>query len=425
MSELPRHPDLDQLRRQARELLRAAAAGDQRALDRLRAYSERVSLSAAQLAVAREHGFPSWAALRAEAERRRAVAAQASAPGAYWSLGGAGAITTSAGTLSASVLRAGPDGAVLDCSLVPSADWEADLWRVPKFADVIASDDRGMWYSIETAGMSGPDATGAAELSLRLRPALAAGCGWLDLRSRDGSACRLLPSPRSAVRAGAVVPAAGTAAERELIQLALWLVELEFDGASATARTGRCSTILAKMAQTRDTGVLDPASELPRVIEKLCDVVTGRSSAAGLPARWSAMLNAARLADGPRYTLDIPAALPPVDGTAMQLGPVVSEPESWRVHFVARPGWWIYNEDCSRKWDALWVRAEDDRGGMYLNRFGGSTGRPGFEELAIRFRPRLDPLARTVTLTFTGATEQAAVEFGLNPQRARARATGA
>ena len=81
MSELPRHPDLGQLRRQARELLRAASAGEQQALARLRAYSERVSLSAAQLAVAREHGFPSWPVLRAAAEhRRRALAAESAPP---------------------------------------------------------------------------------------------------------------------------------------------------------------------------------------------------------------------------------------------------------------------------------------------------------------------------------------------------------
>ena len=50
MSELPDRPDLDQLRRQARELLRAAADGEPRAVARLRAVSERVTLSAAQLA---------------------------------------------------------------------------------------------------------------------------------------------------------------------------------------------------------------------------------------------------------------------------------------------------------------------------------------------------------------------------------------
>ncbi len=70
MSELPDRPDLAQLRRQARELLRAATEGEPQALTRLRAVSERVTLSSAQLALAREYGFPSWPALRTEAERR-------------------------------------------------------------------------------------------------------------------------------------------------------------------------------------------------------------------------------------------------------------------------------------------------------------------------------------------------------------------
>jgi uncharacterized protein YjbI with pentapeptide repeats len=72
MSELPGRPDIDQLRRQARELLRAAADSEPAALARVRAFSERVSLSAAQLAVAREYGFASWPALHAEVERRLA-----------------------------------------------------------------------------------------------------------------------------------------------------------------------------------------------------------------------------------------------------------------------------------------------------------------------------------------------------------------
>ena len=73
MSELPGRPNIDQLRRQARELRRAAADGESAALARVRAFSERVSLSAAQLAVAREYGFASWPALHAEVERRLAA----------------------------------------------------------------------------------------------------------------------------------------------------------------------------------------------------------------------------------------------------------------------------------------------------------------------------------------------------------------
>ena len=75
MSRLPDRPDTDQLRRQARELHRAAADGDARALGRLRQVSGKVTLSAAQLAIARHYGFPSWPRLKAEAQRRRAGAA--------------------------------------------------------------------------------------------------------------------------------------------------------------------------------------------------------------------------------------------------------------------------------------------------------------------------------------------------------------
>jgi hypothetical protein len=72
MSALPGRPDLDQLRRQARELLRAAAANDEEALRRIRAVSDKQTLSAAQLAIAREHGFASWPKLRAEVLRHGA-----------------------------------------------------------------------------------------------------------------------------------------------------------------------------------------------------------------------------------------------------------------------------------------------------------------------------------------------------------------
>jgi hypothetical protein len=74
MSQLPDRPDPDQLRRQARELLRGALDGNTTALRRLRAVSGKVTLSAAQLAIARDYGFQSWPRLRAEAERRRAEA---------------------------------------------------------------------------------------------------------------------------------------------------------------------------------------------------------------------------------------------------------------------------------------------------------------------------------------------------------------
>lgn len=70
MTDLPARPDLDQLRRQAKDLLRAAQAGDPAAISTITAVSERSTLAAAQLAVARGYGFASWPKLKAEVEAR-------------------------------------------------------------------------------------------------------------------------------------------------------------------------------------------------------------------------------------------------------------------------------------------------------------------------------------------------------------------
>lgn len=70
MPDLPQRPDLDQLRHRAEDLLRSANDGDRAAATRIRAVSDRLILASAQLAVAREHGFASWARLEIEVERR-------------------------------------------------------------------------------------------------------------------------------------------------------------------------------------------------------------------------------------------------------------------------------------------------------------------------------------------------------------------
>jgi uncharacterized protein len=70
MAYLPARPDLDQLRHQARDLLRAGQRGHPDAVARINAVSSRIILSSAQLALAREYGFASWAKLKLEVERR-------------------------------------------------------------------------------------------------------------------------------------------------------------------------------------------------------------------------------------------------------------------------------------------------------------------------------------------------------------------
>jgi ankyrin repeat protein len=65
-SGLPARPSLEQLRKRAKDLLRAARAADADSIARFRAagaWRDPVQLADAQLVIAREHGVPSWAGL--------------------------------------------------------------------------------------------------------------------------------------------------------------------------------------------------------------------------------------------------------------------------------------------------------------------------------------------------------------------------
>jgi ankyrin repeat protein len=72
-ASLPAAPSLEQLRKQAKDLLRAHRTGDPGAIARVAAHhpepDEPLKLTGAQLVVAREHGFASWPRLRAYVER--------------------------------------------------------------------------------------------------------------------------------------------------------------------------------------------------------------------------------------------------------------------------------------------------------------------------------------------------------------------
>ena len=70
MPDLPGRPSLDHLRREARDLLRAAESGDTAAAGRIRAVSATQTLASAQLALAREYGFASWTRLKTEVQAR-------------------------------------------------------------------------------------------------------------------------------------------------------------------------------------------------------------------------------------------------------------------------------------------------------------------------------------------------------------------
>jgi hypothetical protein len=445
VSELPGRPNLDQLRRQARELLRAAADGEPSALTRIRAVSGRVSLSAAQLAVARGYGFASWPALRAEAERRLAELPPheegAGRAETRWSFGGAAAIETAAGMLYPGVLVAGPDHAAMDASLMPSRETQHRPAAPPRqksareaWADaaghamralaeaiigaVALTDDQGTTYALRIEAMSGSPVhqgqeRGLVSLRLGVDPVPARERGWLELRGQGGSAARLLPSARPDARVSRLAPVPDSPAGRELSQQALMLIGLQLTGAGQNAMERYCSAALARAAEIQQSDEPGAAGDLPGHLARLCALLTEHGPADGLPRGWSSMINAANRTDGAQQHLDISAALPPVDDIAVRIDSLVSEPGSWSVYLRAEPGWWTYSADRRRKRAVMSVHAEDDLGGMYLSQFGGSTGHGDHEELTLKFLPRLNPLARALTLTFSGTGEQVTLELRL------------
>ena len=73
-SQLPEHPSLESLRKQAKKLARGIAAGDASAIARARARLPQAKLPLsqrdAQLVLAREYGFPGWQDLIKEVKER-------------------------------------------------------------------------------------------------------------------------------------------------------------------------------------------------------------------------------------------------------------------------------------------------------------------------------------------------------------------
>ncbi len=72
MRRLPLRPDPDHLAREAKSVLRAAKAGEASAVSRMETVGKHRNLATAQLAIAREYGFPSWLKLMTDVKRRYA-----------------------------------------------------------------------------------------------------------------------------------------------------------------------------------------------------------------------------------------------------------------------------------------------------------------------------------------------------------------
>ena len=421
-------------------MYRAATAGEAEAWARVHTVSDRMALSTAQLAVAREYGYPSWPALQAEVKRRRALLAAPSpqspsevtpGPGGWldlrYSFGGGAAIQTAEGVMSPEVLTAGSGHAELHASGVVYAQEPStpvlrrsrrEQWPRPSFYDLTATDDKGAAYALGFGSGSlhfvrPGEASQRSDVSYWVDPVPTMDASWIELRAQNGSAARLIRSPREAVRVGDVMAvSAGAAAARSLEELAYHLLELRHSNPYHDLSRERANA-LARATEIQQSGELDSAAELSGQFARLCDRLTDLHPEDELPVRWYRFLDALNQADGPERHLDIAAAVPRVEGLAVQLDHFVSRPDSWQLYLRAMPTWWGRSEDGHRKWALVSVRAKDDQGGRYLSIFGGSTGHRDHEELKLKFVPRIDPLARSLKLTFSSGAAEAAVDLDL------------
>jgi hypothetical protein len=285
---------------------------------------------------------------------------------------------------------------------------------------VALTDDQGTTYALHVKGISeeGPvhhgQERGLVSLSLEVEvdPGPARERGWLELRGQDGSTTRLVPSPRLDARVSGLAPVPEGPAARKLSYLALDLIGRTRTDQEDMER--HCPAALARAAEIQQSAEPGTTGDLPGQLARLCAFLTGRGPADGLPRGWSSIINAANLADGtPRY-LDISAALPPVDDLVVQVDSLVSERESWMVHLRGEPSFWTHSADREHMWQpAMLAHAEDDLGGLYLSQYFGSPSHGGHEELTLTFLPRLNPLARTLTLTFTHAAGQVTIDLRL------------
>lgn len=467
MPRLPNRPDLDQLRRQARELLRAAAAGEPAAITRIHALSPQLTLSAAQLALAREYGFRSWPALRAEAEIRRLAAPAESEPladgaepmlvpafGDRWSFGGAGAIETLTGLLHVEGLVAGPAGVAgrgpaspsLFARLIPSqsalgattpgrpsqgdvgdlARERAAMRAVAQIGDIAVVDDQGRPYFLGRGGTRTPPGTAWIDFEFTVDPVPGPDTRWLELTGQSGTATRLLPSARVAARAGNVTPVTGGPAERDLarsVRSIMWIWLGTPAGHRETYAREACVSLLARTAQARQEGTLEPASGLPDQIARLCAALTGEGPADEVPAPWAGMLAAAGQLNGSRHHLGIGLTAPPVEGATIQLDALTCAPHGWRLHLRSAGQWPAGDRRSgSGKWRSIEFSADDDRGNSYIGDVGASSsGHDTIEKFTVEFRTRLDPLARRLTLTFTGEANQVTIDLELGPASGETR----
>jgi hypothetical protein len=299
------------------------------------------------------------------------------------------------------------------------------MQTVAKIGDITMIDDLGRSYTLRHGGTTVPPGIPWIDFEFGIHPlpdVPGPHTRWLELIGQNGTVTRLLPSAHAAARAGDVTPVTENPAERDLVRqarLITWIWLGAPAGPRVTYARETCPSLLARTAQARQAGTLEPASELPDQLARLCAALTGQGPADALPAHWAGMLAAADQLDGSRHYLDVGLTVPPVDGVTIRLDALTCAPYGWRLHLRFADRWPVEvrrdgYRNLKQRWRSMQISADDDRGNSYIGDFGAfSSGDDSMAQSTAEFRTRLDPLARRLTLTFTGLAEQVSIGLEL------------
>jgi hypothetical protein len=297
-----------------------------------------------------------------------------------------------------------------------------------QIGDIAIVDDQGRPYYLARGATRTPPGIPWIDFEFPVDPVPGPDARWLDLTGRSGTTTRLLPSARATARAGAVTPVTGSLAERDLAR-DVRLITYIWLGTPAEHRETyaleACASLPARTAQARQEGTL--ASGLPDETTRLCAALAGEGPVDGLPAPWAGMLAAVDQFDGPRHHLAIGLTVPPVESATIQLDALTCASHCWRLHLRAAGQWPVEvrrdgTGNLQGKWRNMQFSADDDRGNAYIGNAGAfSSGDGTIEKSTVEFRPRLDPLARRLTLTFTGPADQVTIDLVLGPASGETR----
>ncbi len=280
-----------------------------------------------------------------------------------------------------------------------------------------ATDDKGASYEL---GFSGGGSDEHWEGTFRLRPAPPEDARWLDITLPGAAPLRVFLDPAPAAATSTKELPASEAAERYLDGLALQELHDACTGDRRSRRdlAGALSGLLGAGALAADSPAL---ARLGAVTSRVRPAKAPHHVPPEvLPDDWECVLRRRRARNGPVGVIPFAAVLPEVDGACCAVLRIASERDAATIDVYAR-GWpWRHSLMPGVDDGAFFWTARDDLGGFYVaSSEGGSRSSHGEAELALDFRPAINPRARELQIILTGKTGEVAVTVPLNWQEKR------